>query len=129
MVGAAGMEGSSVSFAAVRDGALTGTDLVGKVLADGASRARVEKLLDEQKEITRELMSSNRHLVEALRDALLIREELVGSEITAVLEAAAAVTPTLIDLRDAPAAARDDDLETAWVQGSLDVPVDGVTAP
>ncbi|MCW2547987.1 MAG: ATPase central domain protein [Mycobacterium sp.] len=129
MVGAAGMEGSSVSFAAVRDGALTGTDLVGKVLADGASRARVERLLDEQKEITRELMRSNRHLVEALRDALLSREELVGSEITAVLEAAAAVSPTVIDLRDVPETADDDDLESAWVQGALDVPVEGVKAP
>jgi cell division protease FtsH len=132
MVGAAGMEGSSVSFAAVRDGALTGTDLVGKVLADAASRARVEKLLDEQKEITRELMRTNRHLVEALRDALLAREELVGSEITAVLEAAATVSPAVIDLRDevssdlsnnAGELAAVNMVQTpaqTWVQGSLD---------
>ena len=36
------------------------------------------------------LLAANRHLVEALRDALLEREELVGNEITDVLEAAAA---------------------------------------
>ena len=36
----------------------------------------------------RGLLGANRHLVVALRDALLERHELVGHEITAVLEAA-----------------------------------------
>ena len=58
------------------------------MLADAKCRERVEALLDEQKAITHQLLASNRHLVVALRDALLAREELVGSEITAVLEAA-----------------------------------------
>jgi ATP-dependent Zn protease len=102
MVGAAGMAGSSVSFAAVHDTGLSGTDLVGKVLSDGQCRGRVEALLDEQKAITQQLLASNRHLVVALRDALLAREELVGSEITAVLEAAGAKQQPVFDLRDAP---------------------------
>jgi ATP-dependent Zn protease len=101
MVGAAGMAGSSVSFAAIQDNGLTGTDLVGKVLADAKCRQRVEELLDEQKAITHQLLASNRHLVMALRDALLAREELVGSEITAVLEAAATEQKPVFDLRDA----------------------------
>ena len=101
MVGAAGMAGSSVSFAAIQDNGLTGTDLVGKVLADARCRERVEELLDEQKAIAHQLLASNRHLVIALRDALLAREELVGSEITAVLEAAAAEQQPVFDLTDA----------------------------
>ncbi len=106
MVGAAGMAGSSVSFAAVHDTGLGGTDLVGKVLADGRCRDSVEALLDEQKTITRQLLAHNRHLVCALRDALLAREELVGSEITAVLEAAAAEQAPVLDLRTAPVEVR-----------------------
>jgi cell division protease FtsH len=124
MVGAAGMEGSLVSFAAVQDSGFMGTDLVGKVLSDPASRARVEKLLDEQKNITRELMNSNRHLVMALRDALLQREELVGTEITEVLEAAAVKTPVVIDLRDVPQdfpLKCDEYADKRWVQSALDV--------
>jgi cell division protease FtsH len=102
MVGAAGMAGSSVSFAAVHDNGFSGTDLVGKVLADAKCRERVEALLDEQKAIAQQLLATNRHLVIALRDALLAREELVGSEITAVLEEAAAQQEPVFDLRDAP---------------------------
>jgi cell division protease FtsH len=102
MVGAAGMAGSSVSFAAVHDTGFAGTDLVGKVLSDANCRERVEALLDEQKAITQHLLASNRHLVVALRDALLACEELVGSEITAVLEAAGAKQQPVFDLRDAP---------------------------
>ncbi len=56
MVGAAGMAGSSVSFAAIQDTGLTGTDLVGKVLADARCRERVEELLDEQKAIAHQLL-------------------------------------------------------------------------
>jgi ATP-dependent Zn protease len=100
MVGAAGMAGSSVSFAAVQDNGLAGTDLVGKVLSDGPCRERVEQLLDEQKAVTRNLLATNRHLVSALRDALLEREELVGSEITAVLEAAGSAVQPVVDLRE-----------------------------
>ncbi len=98
MVGAAGMEGSLVSYAAVNDG-IMGTDLVGKVLGDAPMREMLENLLNEQKATARELLTANLHLVRALRDALLEREELVGSEITAVLEAAGPASG-VVDLRE-----------------------------
>jgi cell division protease FtsH len=87
MVGAAGMAGSLISFA----GASGADGLIGRVLSDDRSRQQVENLLDRQKSVTRELLGRNRHLVRALRDALLERHELIGHEITDVLEAAAAV--------------------------------------
>ncbi len=88
MVGSVGMTGSLVSFAAVQNSGLNDTNIVGRVLADAEGRARVDGLLHEQKAAVQELLERNRHLVEALRDALLEREELVGREITDVLEAA-----------------------------------------
>jgi ATP-dependent Zn protease len=73
---------------------------VGKVLGDGEARARVEALLQEQKERVREVLTENRDLVEALRDALLARDELVGEEILTVIHQALARRPAdpLIDL-------------------------------
>jgi ATP-dependent Zn protease len=96
MVGAHGMDDSLVSYAAVQS-SFGGTNLVGRVLADDRGRDAVERLLQDQKAVARQLLSENRHLVEALRDALLEREELVGHEITDVLEAAAAA-PRVVDL-------------------------------
>ena len=95
MVGAVGMAGSLVSLAAVQQGALADSNLVGRVLADHDGRAAVEAILDDQKQVARELLSANRHIVEALRDALLERHELVGREIREVIESAA----PLVDLR------------------------------
>jgi ATP-dependent Zn protease len=89
MVGQAGMAGTLISFGAVQ-GSFGDPGLVGRVLGDGAGRAMVEQLLADQKARARELLSTHEHLVEALRDALLERHELIGSEITDVLEAAAA---------------------------------------
>ena len=59
-------------------------------------------LVSEKELEARALVGSHRHLVEALRDALLEREELVGTEITDVLEAAAAA-PRVVDLTDGAA--------------------------
>ncbi|NHC45753.1 AAA family ATPase [Motilibacter sp. K478] len=107
MVGVAGMDDTLVSYAAVQANALADTNLVGRVIGDREGRERVEALLQAQKAAVRELLGRNRHLVEALRDALLERHELVGSEITDVLTAAAAggAAPEVIDLRgrDVPA--------------------------
>ena len=61
---------------------------VARVLGDDKARGEVERILDRSKESVRELLDSNRHLVEALRDELLVRDELVGDEITGVLEEA-----------------------------------------
>ena len=87
MVGALGMAGSLVSFQASGGGPLDG-GLVTRVLGDDKARAEVEKILDRSKESVRDLLDTNRHLVEALRDELLVRDELVGDEITGVLEEA-----------------------------------------
>ncbi|GIG29592.1 AAA family ATPase [Cellulomonas marina] len=82
MVGAAGMAGTLVSFAA------TGQDLVPAVLADPQAREQLETVLQDARTAVRRLLAEHRHLVEALRDALLDRHELVGREITDVLRAA-----------------------------------------
>jgi ATP-dependent Zn protease len=110
MVGSCGMAGSLVSYRAVQGSAFSDTNIVGRVLGDGQGRAAVEELLQEQKTMVRGLLESNQHLVAALRDALIERHELIGREITDVLEAAAAeggvVRPgeatmsRVIDLRD-----------------------------
>ena len=107
MVGSAGMAGTLVSFAAVQQGAFADGNLVSRVLGDSEGRRLVENLLSEQKESVRELLGRHRHLVAALRDALLERHELIGHEITDVLEAARAAhevprpprPPQVIDLR------------------------------
>ncbi|HET7529522.1 MAG TPA: AAA family ATPase [Mycobacteriales bacterium] len=117
MVGAAGMTGTLVSFAAVQGSTFNDTNLVGRVLGDGEARQRVEELLQEQKTLIRAKLEDNQHLIAALRDALLERHELVGREIEAVLDQAGGPQiepqpPMVIDLRDevvdqAPVAAID----------------------
>jgi ATP-dependent Zn protease len=96
MVGAYGMGGSLVSFeAASMAGA---NNLVAKVLADEASRKVVEDLLDAAKARAAAILHERRPVLEALRDALLARDELVGQEI---LDVIAESEGELIDLRDA----------------------------
>lgn len=110
MVGAAGMGDTLISFAAIEGGALNSENLVGRVLGDAQARFQLEGLLNEQKAYVVKLLTENRHLVEALRDALLERHELIGREITDELQAAqaraaeadpveAAEAPLVIDLR------------------------------
>ena len=88
MVGSVGMSDSLVSYAAIQQASLAGTNLVGRVLADPEGRERVEGILQSQKATVRVLLTAHRHLIEALRDALLEREELIGQEISDVLAAA-----------------------------------------
>jgi ATP-dependent Zn protease len=105
MVGMCGMAGTLVSYAAVQNSSMSDTNIVGRVLGDSQGRAAVEEMLQQQKLSVRGLLEQHRHLVEALRDALLERFELVGTEITDVLHEAAVAGPRqVIDLRwDAPA--------------------------
>ncbi len=98
IVGSLGLGGSLISFRALDDG-LLGGNLVAKVLADDRARLAVDSLLREQKEKVAALLAANRHVVEALRDALLDREELVGREIVEVIEAAEAHADLVVDLR------------------------------
>ncbi len=102
MVGAVGMTDTLISYGAVQGSAFSDTNLVGRVLGDPDGRARVEDILQQQKQRAHSLLDANRHLVEALRDALLERHELVGTEITDVLEEALAKgpRPLSIDLRE-----------------------------
>jgi len=87
MVGAFGMAGSLVSLHAL-DGA-PGANLAARVLADESSRAALERILTDAKSAVRVLLDEHRPMVEALRDALLEGDELVGDEIAAVITAAA----------------------------------------
>ena len=100
MIGAHGMEGALVSYMAIQNSGFSDTNIVGRVLADDRGRDAVEALLQKHRAVTLQLLSDQRPLVEALRDALLERDELIGKEITDVLEAASARTPA-IDLREA----------------------------
>ncbi len=87
MVGSFGMAGSLVSFEAVESGPYA-MGIVGKVLSNEDARESVERILDQSKQEVRRLLDENRHLVIALRDALLEHDELVGDEILDVLRAA-----------------------------------------
>jgi ATP-dependent Zn protease len=88
MVGQAGMADTLISYAVGNGSPLGGGDLAHRVLSDAEGRRMVEQLLREQKEIALDLLSANRHLVAALRDALVERHELIGHEITDVLRRA-----------------------------------------
>jgi|SRR5579875_27800 cell division protease FtsH len=86
MAGAYGMAGSLVSLEASK----APGDLVTKALSDDSCRRAVEALLAEAKQAAAETIERHREVVEALRDALLERDELVGEEITDVIKAALA---------------------------------------
>jgi cell division protease FtsH len=93
MVGSFGMAGSLVSYDAIAEGPIGSKNLVGKVLTDRDGKARVEDILAAQRERVSELLDANRDVVEALRDALIERDELVGEDITTVIEKALANRP------------------------------------
>jgi ATP-dependent Zn protease len=82
MVGAMGMGGTLVSFEAVEAG---GSNLVAKVLSTDEGREAVAGVLETARVEVTKLLEANRHIVEALRDALLERDELVGDEIGQVV--------------------------------------------
>jgi ATP-dependent Zn protease len=90
MVGSFGMAGSLISYDAIAEGPIGSKNLVGKVLADRDGKARVEDILAEQRVRVSAVLDENRDVVEALRDALIERDELVGEEITTVIEKALA---------------------------------------
>jgi cell division protease FtsH len=82
MIGLLGMGRSLISVGAIEH---AGGGLVGKVLSDEASRAEVEELLREAKASVTTMLDEHRQVVEALRDALLVRSELIGEEILDVI--------------------------------------------
>jgi ATP-dependent Zn protease len=59
--------------------------LVEKVLADTQTRAELDILLQSSRDIARSIITQHSNVVESLRDALLERDELVGSEIIVII--------------------------------------------
>jgi ATP-dependent Zn protease len=104
MVGSYGMAGSLISL----DASHATFDIVSKALSDDASRTALEGLLQAARDGAREVLEDKTHVVEALRDALLERDELIGDEIAAVIELASAAAGSnrgdvdeVIDIRSA----------------------------
>jgi ATP-dependent Zn protease len=97
MVGSLGLGNSLISFRAVDHG-YVGGNLVATVLADDKARDAVDRLLNEQKQVVTALLTGNRHLIEALRDALLERDELAEREILEVLDGARDEHGATVDL-------------------------------
>jgi cell division protease FtsH len=87
MIGSLGFGDSLVSYRAVGESPFD-SGLVGRVLGNADTKKAVDKLLTEQKRSVRTLLEANQHLVVALRDALLERDELIGEQIIHVLESA-----------------------------------------
>ena len=92
MIGSCGMGESLISIAAAGTGILSG-GLVEKVLADKNARAELDALLASSREAARAIVAEHGKVVEALRDALLERDELVGPEIIDVIAGSLAQTP------------------------------------
>jgi cell division protease FtsH len=93
MIGACGMGASLISVAAT-GGGIGGGGLVDKVLADKEARSELDALLQTSCDTAMRIVTEHGDVVEALRDALLRRDELVGVEITDVIERALrGVTP------------------------------------
>ncbi len=82
MVGQLGMGKTLVSSAAIE---YPGGGIVSKVLSNDNGREEVEELLAAAKQSVTEMLGDHRHVVEALRDALLEREELIGDDILEVI--------------------------------------------
>ena len=82
MIGSMGMGDTLLSYEAVQAG---GTNLVGKVLSSDEGRQAVAGLLAAARTDVMALLGANRHIVEALRDALLEHDELVAEEIGEVI--------------------------------------------
>jgi cell division protease FtsH len=96
MVGSLGMGNTLVSAAALD---MPG-NIVSKVTSTDAGREEVDAMLRDAKTKVRAMIDDNRHVTEALRDALLEREELVGSEILAVIAQAGSTPDTLPSVAD-----------------------------
>jgi ATP-dependent Zn protease len=90
MVGSMGMGGTLLSYEAVQAG---GANLTAKVLSSDEGRDTVAHLLDTARDEVTSLLEANRSVVEALRDALLERDELVGDEIGEVIRGAVEQQP------------------------------------
>jgi hypothetical protein len=87
--------------AAAGNGYLEG-NLVDKVLGDKDARGELDALLMQACDRAKAIVDAHPEVVEALRDHLLERDELVGSEITDVIEAALAAAPEPATITELP---------------------------
>jgi ATP-dependent Zn protease len=87
MIGSFGMGSSLISYEAVSHGP-SAANLVAKVLSDEEGKREMQDVLRSHKDHVTLVLESKRHLIEALRDALLEKEELLGDEILQVIAAA-----------------------------------------
>jgi ATP-dependent Zn protease len=93
MIGALGMDGTLFSYEALdTPGA---PNIVAKVASTDEGKARIEERLGAARERVRTMLDRHRPVVEALRDALLERHELIGDEILDAIVGAAAMLPAL----------------------------------
>jgi cell division protease FtsH len=114
MVGQLGMGTTLVSSAAME---YPSGGIVSKVLSTDDGRAEVEGLLVAAKASVKQMLDEHRNVVEALRDALLDREELIGDEILAVI-------------RSSPSgAAGSPSPDSDWAGGSRRMALDTVRPP
>jgi ATP-dependent Zn protease len=101
MIGACGMGNSLISVAAAGNGYLEG-NVVDKVLGDKDARGELDALLMQACDAAKAIVDTHPEVVEALRDQLLERDELVGAEITDVIESALQDTPEPATITELP---------------------------
>jgi cell division protease FtsH len=118
MVGSLGLGGSLISLDAAQGA--PGANVVTKVLSSDTGREALEDILVKAKAGVTSMLEANRHVVEALRDALLEHDELVGDEILEVIGGAGqppAPRDQVLDLEllaRGPAAMLDGEGVDAW---------------
>jgi ATP-dependent Zn protease len=88
MIGSLGMDGTLFSYEAVQ--MPSGANIVARVASTDEGKARIEERLSAARLRARAMLTENRAVVEALRDALLEHHELIGDEILDVIHAAVA---------------------------------------
>ena len=108
MVGTLGMDETLFSYEAVQ---APGANIVAKVTAAEEGQQRVEALLGRARDDVRMMLTDHRPVVEALRDALLERDELIGEEILETIRSVGEPhpggPPTIIRLPEARPAVTD----------------------
>ena len=88
MIGSLGMDGTLFSYEAME--MPSAANIVARVASTDDGKARIEERLGAARLRARAMVAENRHVVEALRDALLERYELIGDEILEVIHEAVA---------------------------------------
>jgi ATP-dependent Zn protease len=86
MIGSLGMDGTLFSYEAIQ--MPSSANIVAKVASTDEGKARIEERLGAARLRARAMLTENRAVVEALRDALLEHHELIGDEILDVIHAA-----------------------------------------